>query len=142
ALRELPDVAEVVEELDHPVRTPELVPPERRRRNLLLQVPGEVEGVDAVEHPEVVGLAPDDLLAAAADGERDAAELDVGVELAQLVLEPEGVERLGAERLQVQVRDGEQLVGVARLPRRDADLGGVLEVVEALVVSAVDVLLL
>src|SRR5262249_32670564 len=101
ALRELPDVAEVVEELEHPVRTPELVPAERRRRNLLLQVPGEVEGVDAIEHAEVVGLAPHHLLAAAADGERDAAELDVGVELAQLVLEPEGVERLGAEGLQV-----------------------------------------
>src|SRR5262249_7484680 len=142
ALGELPGVGEVVEELDHAEGPAGLVPAEGRRRNLLLEVPGEVEGVDAVEHPEVVGLAPHDLLPPAADAERNAPELDVGVELAQLVLELEGVERVGPQGPEVQVGNGEQLVRVAGLRRRDADLGGVLEVVQAAVVSAVDVLLL
>src|SRR5262249_19983015 len=141
-LRELPDVAQVVEELDHPEGAANLVPAERRRRDLLRQVPGEVERVDAVEHPEVVGLAPHDLLAPAADGERNPPELDVGVELAQLVLELEGVERVGPQGPEIQVGNGEQLVRLAGLRRRDADLGGVLEVVQAAVVPAVDVLLL
>src|SRR5207247_271711 len=68
-----------------------------RRRDLLREVPGEVERVGAVEHPEVVGLAPYDLLASGADGEREVAELDVGVELAQLVVELERVAVLLAE---------------------------------------------
>src|SRR5439155_7757164 len=69
ALRELPRIVEVVEELEHPVRPAERVPSEGRRRELLLEVPGEVEGVHAVEQAEVVALAPDDLLATRAEGE-------------------------------------------------------------------------
>src|SRR5262249_61661824 len=87
-------------------------------------------------------LAHADLLAPAADGERNAPELDVGVELAQLVLELEGVERVGPQGPEVQVGNGEQLVRLAGLRRWNADPGGVLEVVQALVVAAVDVLLL
>ena len=109
-------------------------------------MPGEIERVDAVEHPEVVGLAPHDLLPATADAERDAAELDVRIELAQLVLEGDRVETRLAERIETQLRDRELVVGLARLRCRDADLGGVLEVVQAAVgtgvVPAVDVLLL
>ena len=62
-----------------------------------MEVPGEVERVGAVEHAEVVRLAPHDLLPPGAHGERDAAELDVGVGLAELVLELEGVPRTLAE---------------------------------------------
>src|SRR5262249_39466018 len=48
-LARLPDVADLVEELEHPERLADLVPAERRRRNLLLEVPGEIERVRAVE---------------------------------------------------------------------------------------------
>src|SRR5262249_51643604 len=106
-LRELPDVAQVVEELEHPEGAPQLVPAERRRGNLLLEVPRQVQRVDAVEHAEVVRLAPDNLLAAATDGERNLTELHVDPGLTQLVLESERVERVLAEAVQVEVVDGE-----------------------------------
>ena len=87
----MPDVAQLVEELEHPERSAELVPSEGRRRDLLGEMPGEVERVGAIEHAEVIALAPDDLLAARAHDERNAPEPDVGVGLAELVLELEGV---------------------------------------------------
>src|SRR4030095_1165741 len=131
-LREPKDVAQVIDELEHPERSPDLVPAERRRRDLLLEVPGQVERVGAVEHAEVVGLAPHDLLAAAADREWEAAELDVHPQLAQLVLELERVERLVAEAVQAEVVDREALER-RRLAGgvRDADLRRLVEVVAA-----------
>src|SRR4029453_5886273 len=115
-------------ELEHPEGAPDLVPAERGSGNLLLEVPRQVERVDAVEHAEVVGLTPHDLLAPAGDGERDAAELDVHPQLAQLVLELERVERVVAEPVQAEV------VGREALERRllagdvgDADLRRLIE---------------
>src|SRR5262249_20922975 len=116
---------QVVEELDHPERAADLVPAEGRRRDLLLEVPGEVEGVRAVEHPEVVGLAPHDLLAAGADTERNAPELEVGVRLAELVVELERrpgdvrqrIEHQGATgKTALLVREVEDVEAVVRLP--------------------------
>src|SRR5262249_54743510 len=54
---------------------------------LLLQVPSQVESVDPVEQPEEVAFAPDNLLLAEAEAERDLLEVDVDVGLAELVLE-------------------------------------------------------
>src|SRR5262249_11024211 len=124
------DIAQVVEELHHPEGPAQLVPPEGRRRDLLLEVPVEGERVGAVEHAEVVGLAPYDLLPAGAHGERDAAELDVGVRLAQLVVE--------LERVALVVREAVQ---VERLPA-EALRAGEVEDVHAAVGLSVDVLLL
>ena len=93
-------------------------------------MPGEVERVGAVEHAEVVGLAPDDLLPAGPHGERDAAELDVGVRLAELVVELERIPRTLAEAV---YREG--------LPLEATQLGE-LEEVETPVRLPVDVLLL
>src|SRR5947209_16018500 len=92
-----------------------------------------VFGRPSVEHAEVVALAPHDLLAAGAHRERDVAELDVGVGLAQLVVELEGVPVAAAEAAQ-----GEH---AARELRAALQLGEVEEV-EAAVRSAMVVLLL
>src|SRR5581483_5826318 len=114
ALRQLPHVAELVEKLYHPERPADLVPAERGRPNLLLKMPGQVERVGPVEHPEVVGLAPDDLLPARPDRERQTAELDIRVGLAQRAFELDGVAR-GA----VHAR---QLEHVAREPPADGEV--------------------
>src|SRR5438552_2192877 len=73
---------------------------------MLREEPGEVERVHAIEHAEIVGLAPDDLLSAGPDGEREVPELDVRVELAQLVVE--------LERLALAVREATHLEHAAR----------------------------
>src|SRR5207249_2767982 len=81
--------------------------------------------VHAVEHAEVVALAPDDLLAAGAERERNGAELDVGVGLAQLVVELEDVALAVAERADREVLLRENRPAAGRV--RDADLVGVVE---------------
>src|SRR6185369_7136291 len=105
------------------------VPAERRRRDLPREVPGEVEGVDAVEHPEVVALPPDDLLAAGTDLQGQVPDLEIDVELPELVVELERVEGLVSEVVEPQ-----------RLPLPDGLRE--LEQVETAVRAAVDVLLL
>jgi hypothetical protein len=102
-LVEAVDVADVVEELEHPERLADLVPAECRRRDLLLEVPGEIERVGAVEHAEVVGLAPDHLLLAGADRERNVPQLQVDVRLAELVIELERVALVAAQAVELQV---------------------------------------
>jgi hypothetical protein len=106
-----PDVAEVVEELHHPERPANLIPAERGRGKFLVEVPREVERIHAVEHAEVVGLAPDDLLAAGADRERDVAELQVDVGLAELVVELEGRACAVGQAAQAERPFGEAVAG-------------------------------
>src|SRR5207249_7428657 len=138
-LREPPHVAEVVEELDDPQGAADLVPPEPGAGKLLLEVPGQVEGIDAIEHAEVVGLTPDDLLAAAAHRQRQPPELHVGVGLAELVVE--------LERRALTVAEPAQLELPAPEPpearrRAEPDPGGIVEEVHSPVRPSVDVLLL
>ena len=131
-LREPPHVADLVEELEHPEGAPELVPAVGRGPgDLLREVPGEVEGVGAVEHAEVVGLAPDDLLAAGADAEGQVPELEVDVELAQLVVE--------LERVALAAREAAHLEHAAR---KAEELSVLVERHLVAVGAAVDVLLL
>src|SRR5262249_34846944 len=98
---------------------------------LLGEVPGEIERVHAVEHAEVVRLAPHDLLPARAHAERQIAELDVGVELAQRILEAEDVAFVA--------RDAVELEDAGREATLAAGLG---ERQVAAVRAHVDVLLL
>src|SRR5207247_1134566 len=138
-LREPPHVAQVVEELDDPQGAADLVPPEPGGGKLLLEVPGQVEGIDAIEHAEVVGLAPDDLLAAAADRQRQPPELQVDVGLAELVVELERRALTPAEPAQLELPAPEPLEARRRA---EPDPGGIIEVVHSPVRPSVDVLLL
>src|SRR5215471_17211206 len=54
-------------------------------------MPGGVEGVGAVEHAEIIGLAPHDHLASETQCERDLCELNIAIRLAKNALETQGV---------------------------------------------------
>src|SRR6185369_17417836 len=67
------------------------------------------------EHPEVVGLTPDDLLLAGADAQRDVPELEIDVRLAQLVLELVVVALVLREAVELEEVAVEPLVAQVRL---------------------------
>ena len=109
-------------------------------------MPGEVERIGAVEHPEVVGLAPDDLLPARADREWDRPEFDVGVGLTELVVELERValavgETADRHLVVRQLREAAGGIGNADLRRAVEDVEE-LTGLEARIRAAVDVFLL
>ena len=132
-VRERADVTDVPEALQHPERDAEIVPAEGRRRDLHDVVPRGVERVGAVEHTEVVGFAPDDLLLAEAKADRNVRQADVDVRFAELVLELEGVARALREVVKVALGGAPRLAAaeVALTERR-------LVVVDAVVYAAVE----
>ena len=90
-------------------------------------MPRGVERVGAVEHAEVVGLAPDDLLLAKSEAHGDAGELQVGVGLAQLILEFERVAGTVRKIAQVAIGVAPRFTAERRLIVVDTVVGAAVE---------------
>ena len=74
-------------------------------------MPGGIQRVGAVEHPQVVGLAPHHHLPANAQGQRQLGKLDVGEDLAKRTLKAQGVSRFVRQVGQFAVPTGPTAIG-------------------------------